>query len=322
MFGRNASELADSYRAFSELEGAGFSLVQTFEHYQATLRGPGERTHAERVLSLLKRGKGLADSLAAAGGFRYFDVALIRVGETAGQLVELTRALSERYVLQAETEAQVRSAMMKPAVTLMIALFIAPSISLAKGDIGMGEYAIRSAGVLALLAFATYRGLRWFERARLDPSRAAAMDAFVVGFPVLGALARALSLERYCACLGLCLRSGLPLPQSLEIAAGAVSDGALQAASSRIRAQVEKGRAIGEAFTAAGYFDATVPLQIATGALSGKLPETLERLAAGYRQQIADRFKWLAEWVPRAAYACVAVFMVYWIFANYPRLPE
>lgn len=126
--------------------------------------------------------------------------------------------------------------------------------------------------VLALVALLV-RSLFRSEKIRY------ALDVFALKIPVLGDYRRQTSSALFAHTLGALLRSGLALVPALEIASSVLSNRVFGSAVRSAKVRVEEGSKMSAALREAGPFPDLVIQLISVGEESGKLDQTLTRLA-------------------------------------------
>jgi type II secretory pathway component PulF len=83
---------------------------------------------------------------------------------------------------------------------------------------------------------------------------------------------------------------------------------------------VDAGETPAEALHASGQFPELFASQYATGEISGKLDETLQRLHQYYQEEGSRKLRMVAQWTPRAVYLIIVAGVGYMIvrwWANY-----
>lgn len=256
------------------------------------------------VAERIERGEALSDAMSHnRQAFDGMYISMIRAGERAGTLPEIVEQMAV-YLEKIDTiQTKVRSAMAYPVTvlvfaivaTLFLLLQIVPTFKEIYGEMGQSlptltqqvvdaSDAIRSHMLLtfsivaALLVVLTLWG-------RTRPGRYM-KDTVTLNLPVFGNLMRRSVMSRFSRTLGMLLRSGLPVLESLELVKGAAANAVVEGAIDDAKASVAQGRSILEAFRATHKFPEMVIQLMATGEESGDLDGMLIKASDFYDRQV------------------------------------
>jgi type IV pilus assembly protein PilC len=275
------------------------------------------RAAARRLSEAVQAGAPLSRALEAEGQvFPPLVAQLVSTAESTGQL-DLAFDRAAHYLdRRAALRAQLVSSLIYPAVVVLVsaAVFwflttkVVPKFAafLAGRSVALpwstqlllqisdflSRYgvalALGAAGVAAvgLLGYRTARGRRAFDRV-------------VLSLPPVGGILRTAAMLHLSRTLGLLLRSGLPLLESLRVLEGSFPNRTYAAVVAEAREAVVRGALISEGFDA----PVVSPLcrqVMAVGEQTGALDEVLEELGAFYDRQLQQRIKTLATLVEPA----------------------
>jgi len=263
----------------------------------------------------LESGETLAGAMAAhPEAFSTMYVSMIRAGERAGTLDILVGQLAT-YLERADTiQTKVRSAMAYPVFVLAFVLIagiflllqVVPTFSGVYADMGQ-ELPALTRGMLAASAMLrnhaviVFTGLGLFALAITIAFRTAAgrllRDRFVLSVPIFGPIVRKAVMSRFSRTLGILVRSGLPIMDSLTMVAGAAGNAVIAQAVEEARDNLAAGAGVTDAFRRTGRFPEMVLQMMATGEEAGNLETMLLKTSDFYDRQVEAATNGLAQLV-------------------------
>ena len=228
---------------------------------------------------------------------------LVRAGELGGNLADVVGRLSNYLNMMLELRERLVSAMLYPFILLLVAgssllavlVFVLPEFETLFADMGitlplltrlvMGGAAIFNQYWWVLLIFAVI-GIAYFKLRYSDPGGRVQIDAFLIRLPFLGSFIKNWETARFSRNLSVLMNQGVPMTQSIAVAADAVGNRAI-AESLHIAAGDLR---LGGSISARLLQDNSLPRQasqmIQVGEESGELAPMLERVAALYDRKI------------------------------------
>ena len=268
--------------------GDALALLEQEETYKDLLAGMSQQADS---------GAPLSACLRESGRFPAYFCGLIEVGEGTGRTEEALSALSRYYEQRARLDRQVRSALLYPAVMLVLMLLVI-GVLLVKvlpifNDvyISLGSRLTGVAGGLLALG-------RWLDSAMpvlwaLLAAVVALCAAFALadGFrdKLLGVwrrrqgdrgVSRRINNARLTQALSMGMASGLPLEKALELSASLLSDN--PAAQARCRScceQLDQGVSLAQAMRASALLPASACRLLELGQRSGSADMAMEKIA-------------------------------------------
>ncbi len=268
--------------------GDALALLEQEETYKDLLAGMSQQADS---------GAPLSACLRESGRFPAYLCGLIEVGEGTGRTEEALSALSRYYEQRARLDRQVRSALLYPAVMLVLMLLVI-GVLLVKvlpifNDvyISLGSRLTGVAGGLLALG-------RWLDSAMpvlwaLLAAVVALCAAFALadGFrdKLLGVwrrrqgdrgVSRRINNARLTQALSMGMASGLPLEKALELSASLLSDN--PAAQARCRScceQLDQGVSLAQAMRASALLPASACRLLELGQRSGSSDMAMEKIA-------------------------------------------
>ena len=104
--------------------------------------------------------------------------------------------------------------------------------------------------------------------------------------PVVGGLISMIEMSRFSHNLGVLYGAGLPVLQALEMVEDAIQNRVIRGQIRSRRERVEAGETLATSFTSSEHIPVLVARMIAVGEVSGRIEESLERVASYYDREI------------------------------------
>lgn len=312
---RSRRSLRSSRRAAVSLWARNFATLvgATVPVDRALATTADQATHDGLAAALLDvrrevlEGAGLAEAMERHRSFfPPVATAMVAAGEASGALDTVLDELATYLEETAELRAQVRAALMYPALmsavasvgVIVLLLFVVPRFSAILEDVG-GTLPLSTRVLIWLSSAVTGAWWLWllvvagliflFNHIRGRPDLRRRWHARRLGWPLVGELERSLLTSRFARTLGMLLTSGIaPLP-AMRIARAAITNDAVGEQMDRAIADVAEGSAI-----AAAVQHVLTPLatqMLAAGEESGRLEEMSRRIAAVHEAEVRRRLK-------------------------------
>jgi type IV pilus assembly protein PilC len=240
--------------------------------------------------------------------FPSFYVSILRSAELTGHLDNVMDELSGYIQRDLDARRKIRSAMIYPAVIMVMSLFtvliltafVLPrfrtfftaldaelplatrAMLTATGFLGRWWYAIL-AGLMA-------GGLALFLASQTGPGRQV-RDAMLLRLPVLRDVIREAIVERFCRILSSMVQAGVPLPDAMLVAAEATNNLVYRRALSRAREAMMQGEGLARPIHATGLFPSAANQMMRVGENTGTLDDQLATAASFYEQELDYRIK-------------------------------
>jgi general secretion pathway protein F len=266
------------------------------------LLGMEQRPSVEKLLSeilaAVKGGVPLSRALAGYPGlFGSFYVNMVRSGEASGKLGAVLTRLVEHLERMRELRDSVTSALIYPAILMVIAVFsvvgilvfvvpqfeslfhdakqalpIATSVMLAASrfTISNGLYLLAGlvlTGALAWRWMRTSSGQRWRQ-------------SLLSRMPLLGAIRHEYNIARFARTFGTLLSNGVPILTALEIAAETVDDELMRESIKTAAPKVKSGSRLADALQATGRFKPLGINLVRVGEETGSLDKMVLEMAS------------------------------------------
>ncbi|MDQ3621734.1 MAG: type II secretion system F family protein [Verrucomicrobiota bacterium] len=291
--------LEDFTRSLSSLLAANVPLSRALTILYKETSHPAAAAKWRELHDLVIDGVSLADAMSRSPDvFPRVYVAMVESGEAGGFLEVVLGQIADFQAREKELRAKVISALMYPAVLLLLAVavlifllvFFIPRFQtlfegfdaalplLTQAIVGVSNV-VRNYGVylLAALAAGIYFGRSWFAR---ESSRRL-WESWLLRAPIVGPLAAKLAMARFCRMLGTLLGAGVSLISALSVARRSLGYQTLIDLVADSTERVKKGEPLGASLAdCRALFAGSTLEMIAVAEESGRLDQELVRLAS------------------------------------------
>lgn len=286
---------------------SGLSLVEGLEVMAEKEGRTLSRTVLTSLIDALRQGKTLSMAmLTQTAVFPDLLVAMIRASERTS---DLDQAL-ERYVAYSEQLDSLRGKLVSAAtypvillvvgllVVLFLLVFVVPEFSKVYEDISTelplasqwllawGHFVKAHSTVLGAGLVTVIAGVVWTVR---QPAVRQGALAQLERIPGIGSRMRVFRLARFFRTVGMLLRGGIPVVQSLELVRELLPL-PMQQSLTRALLSIREGRAASDAFTENGLSTAVASRMLRVGERAGNLGDMMERIAAFHDEEMT---RWL-----------------------------
>lgn len=296
--------VARNTRLLATLLCAGVTLPESLQALTDQVESRRFKGILSDIANRVNEGTSLADALS-----RYPDLFLplyinmVRAGEASGSLETVLLRIADFMDQQEELKGKVTSAMIYPAImtvlsggiVIMLMVNVVPQIT--EMFDGMNaelpwntKFLIWLSDLLAswwFLIGAGVAGLVWlFRRWRATEVGRATGDTILLKLPIVGDMARKLSVARFARTLATMLASGVQLLQALDIVRSLLGNWVLEKVVATARDNIREGEGIAPALKRSGQFPVLVTHMIAVGERSGQLEAMLTDVANAYDREV------------------------------------
>ncbi len=290
-------ELTALCQHLAALSGSGISLSDCLHTFvQECPKGALKRTLQEVNLDL-EAGRKLSDAFDRhPQHFSPYFRASVWAGEASGNMAETLDRLSKYLVDKQETRQRVRNAFAYPVVLSFVIVGVVTFLMLYVVPIFAGVYKkmgvqlplatqvlVKTSDVLlnqpwVLVAPALVAGgfAVWVKKTKGGRMW---MDRWKVRLPLVGPLARQMTLNRFTRAFGEMMGAGVPVLQALDLAGRVTGNVAFDKDLEIVRADVQRGQGLTEPLRRTGWFSPSLLQVISTGEQSGRVPALLGRAA-------------------------------------------
>jgi general secretion pathway protein F len=326
-----ATDLALLTRQFATLLVAGLPLVEAL----GVLVDQAEKKPIKALLADIREqirgGKALSVVLETyEKDFSSIYVHMVRAGEASGALDQILFRLAEFLEKQLALRNKVTNAMLYPVIMLAIGsvilffliTFVVPKITMVfaqqKQALPWPTVALMSVSqffadywiVLVGLVLGGLYAMRRFVRTGAGRMTA---DRLVLKLPLIGDVARMVSISRLTSTLSTMLASGVQLLDAMDVSKRVMNNRVLEETVETARQNIREGETIADPLKRSGEFPALVTHMIAVGEKSGEMEEMLRRVSQIYDgevERVIARLTSLMEPIMILAMGAVVLFIV------------
>ncbi len=291
------ADLAMFSRRMADLADAGLPLDRVLQVVSEQSESLVLTEISEQVLKDVRGGSSVSDALAKHP--KYFPnvfTSTLKAGEQSGQFGEVAARLADFQENEVARKSQVVSALIYPAILLVVALgvvffiltFVIPKLSgtfAAQGDNlpGSTKLLLDMSDFLQkdwLIIIGSIVGVVVAYRIWVaTPSGAYTRDGLLLRLPVVGKIAVKGTVSRFARVLGTLLFGGVPILDAIELSGIASGNRVFQKSSEQVRSDVREGKPIAIAMRDAGAFPPVLTHMVAVGEETGDLPHMLKRVS-------------------------------------------
>jgi len=305
----SADQLAMFTRELATLLNAGLALDRALEVLIGIAEDEAVQAMLVRVRDAVRGGATLSAALASQSGiFSRLYLNMIRAGEAGGALGRVLLRLSEHLERADELRATVVSALIYPTILVAVSvisvmsllIFVVPQFTQLLEEsgktlpvatqivVGAGNF-LRGYWWAILIAAA---GAAYLFRRRLqDPAARLRWDAWLLRLPLAGDLIAKVEVARFARTLSTLIGNGVALLPGLSIANETLGNTMLAEALGRVAAELKAGRGLGRPMLQEGLFPRLAVHMVMVGEETGRLEETLLRVAEVYDREVQRALK-------------------------------
>jgi type IV pilus assembly protein PilC len=283
---------------------AGIPLIDAVDTLRAEVKSDRFRAVLADIGEALRGGETLSNAVAAHNDvFPNFYITILRSAELTGHVDAVLDQLSAYIERDEAARKKIKSAMTYPIVILVvaaiavtvIAAFALPRFKDFFSSLGAKlplstrillsiTNFITDYGLFLLLGVVMFVVLFWLY---LHTNRGRhARDRFVIRAPVLRELVQYTIVERFCRILSSMIRSGVQVPDAMEVAAGGTSYLIYKEALDKAREAMLRGEGMAGPIAVTGLFPGGVCQMMRVGEDTGTLDDQLETAAGFYGKEV------------------------------------
>jgi general secretion pathway protein F len=327
----SANDLALMTRQFATLLVAGLPLIDALGVLVDQAEKKPVKALFADIREQIRGGKALSAVLEQHGkDFSPIYVHMVRAGETSGALDQILFRLAEFLEKQLALKNKVTNALLYPALMLFVGVsvlfflmtFVVPKITavftnmqqaLPWPTVALMSISQFFADYWLLLAGLLIVGIVLVQRSvRTDRGRIAA-DRLILRLPLIGDVARMVSISRLSSTLATMLASGVQLLDALDVSKRVMNNRVLEETVEGARQNIREGETIADPLKRSGEFPALVTHMIAVGERSGEMEEMLRRVSQIYDgevERVITRLTSLLEPIMILAMGVIVFFIV------------
>lgn len=300
-------------RQLSTLLGAGLPLSQSLRTVSAQTANKQLKNVVEDIITSVEGGRSLVDSFGKHPTvFNPLFLALVEAGEASGTLDDSLQRIAAQQEKDAAMISKIRGAMTYPAIVLAVILLvvafmlftIVPQIKNLYVDlnqtlpfitaalIAMADFAINFWWLIILTTIGiVFFGVQYFK----TDQGIRVKDTIKLSAPLFGNMFRKLYMARFARTSQTLLKTGVPMLDTLRIAAEGVNNTIIAAAIDRAADKVKGGKALSKSLEKEEeHILPFVPQMISIGEQSGKIDEMLGKTAQVYEDELDEEIRALS----------------------------
>ncbi len=300
----SGKELALFTRQFATVLEAGLPIVKSLD----TLAMQQKNKYFKKVILDIKTkvegGSTLSDALAEYPKvFPILYIQMVKSGESAGNLDVVLKRLAEYLEKIEALKSKVKHAMIYPSLIVVVTIVVisiimifvipkfarlfaeagqtlpTPTIILLK--ISKNFKQIAGLTLLAIILFIIFIKLyRRSESGRYNTDKA------LLKLPLIGELFHKAAIARFARTFSSLLNAGVPLLQTLSIAADTAGNTVIKRAIEEVRINVSAGHNLADPMFFSGVFPYLLVEMVRVGETSGNLEEMLNKVADFYEEEV------------------------------------
>ena len=298
------SDMSVICRGISFILEAGIRLPEAFEIIAGHSSVRRVKKKLDEIRELLLKGESLHRAFESAG-LPKLSSGMCRAGEETGRLPDVMASLADYYERENKNRRSLAGALAYPALIFLMSLsvMIFSIVSVIPNFVVMfdAEGVKLPAPTLILMRIGEFFeacGLIFFI-CLLMLCAAFAVFAqspsgrYFIGFmktkiPIAGKIYIQLANTRFCQCVGMTIKAGLPPSRSMDILIPAINNPYLEKFIAQIFNEMMKGQSLSNSLSKIEFIDPMIAGMTRIGERSGRLPEVF-RHCAEYFESEADR---------------------------------
>jgi type IV pilus assembly protein PilC len=293
-------------RQLATLIDAGLPLLRGLDVLRKGEKNPTLKRTLQQLAESVEGGSTFSEALAQHPKvFNKLYVNMVRAGEAGGVLDVTLSRLADFQEKAQRIKNKVISAMVYPAVVIMVALGIVtflmivvipkfqeiftdllegkPLPTLTLFVLGCSNLVKNRFPLVAGCVAAVWIAIKMIGKTVKGRYY---LDKFKLNAPIFGQLIRKVGIARFTRTLGTLIASGVPILQALNIVRETSGNAVIAKAVSQIHDSVKEGERIVQPLEASGVFPAMVVSMVDVGEETGALPDMLMKVADVYDDEV------------------------------------
>lgn len=304
----SVAELSLVSRQLASLIQSGLPLDEALQISARQSRNIRVKTLLSQVRSRVLEGHTLAQAMSEhPAAFDRMYCAMVRAGESAGYLGEVMERLAEYTETGQQSRQKLQMALIYPLALLGVSVlvvsllmtFVVPRLvsmfassnrdlpGLTQALIVVSDFVASGWALLLLVVtIAAVVGFRWRLR---DVSARKRWHQFLLHIPLLSDMLRQMDSARFASTLAILLSSGVPLLESVRIAAQVLDNEVMRTATEQLAVRVQEGGSFSKSMQQADVFPPLLVQMAANGEANGTLAKQLAYAADNQERELQMR---------------------------------
>jgi len=273
---------------------------------------------SDRLLKGILTGDTLSQAMAKEQQFfSQLEIKTMSAGEISGNLAELMEKLAVYFESLQDVKYRLVAGMIYPAILLHAAIII-PAVPLlfTKSVFAFFARIIPMFILIYGAGFGIFFGYKVLSRPEMTEIRDTLAFKLPLGF---GRLFKNIAVIRFLQAFNCLYSAGVSITETIKLAADASGNKIFEKEVSRALQRVENGSGLTEAFADNVFLPPIVLDMFATGQMSGRLDETLDKAVWHLQNQVNLAVEAILKIVPVVVYLLVALYVASIIISFYAR---
>ncbi len=325
-------------RQFGTMINAGLPLIQCLDILSTQSENKSLRKALAEIKVNVEGGATFADSLRHHP--KVFDelyINMVHAGEVGGLLDTILARLSKHIEKAMKLKATIKSAMVYPAVILVVAgvviivlmIFVIPTFAAMFKEMSGGKVGLPTPtqividaseftqnyflyiGAAIVVAYYSFKAYYSTVKGRFQ------VDGLALKMPVVGDLIRKAAVAKFTRTLGTLITSGVPVLDGLNITAKTAGNKVIEKAILDARVSISGGKTISEPLAQSNIFPKMVTHMIAVGETTGALDAMLGKVADFYEEEVDAAVATLTSMLEPAMMVFLGVVIGFIVIAMY-----
>ncbi len=302
-------ELMHVSRQLAAFVRAGVPIVEAIDVIREETRDKTLAAVLNEVAVSLRQGESLSEALAPhEDAFPAFYLSVLRSAELTGHLDDVLDRLATYLERDLDARRKIRSALTYPVLVLFMAgisvavmsVFVLPRFTtffesfdaelplptrmLVAGATFFGRFGLFIPFLLLVAVVGAVLSVRTARGRMLR-------DRLLLALPAVGGVVRFSVTERFCRVLASMVRAGVPLPDSLHIAAVGAHNVVFERSLAVARDEMLEGQGLARPIARTKLFPRAVTQMLRVGEDTGTLDDQLESMATYYERELDHKIK-------------------------------
>jgi type IV pilus assembly protein PilC len=305
------SDLVLFTRQLSSMLASGLTLMRSLEILKDQMQNPNMAEIVTTIINDVEEGKTLAQAIEKhPKAFSLIYVSIIKAGEQSGLLDKVLSRLADNLEKQAKLKSTIRSALMYPAVVIVLMavvmavmmIFVLPQLTVLYTNLGVSlplptqivigiSTAMTNFWPIVLVALVL--GIAGFRKWSKTPDGTLIIDTLILKMPVFGNLIKKTILAEFARTFGLLVGTGTLVVEALIEVSDTTGNINYKNAIVAVSRQVEKGVTISEAMSHSPLFPSLLIQLVKIGEQTGKIDDTLNKASEYFEREVDEAVKGL-----------------------------
>jgi general secretion pathway protein F len=327
------AEMSSFMRQIASLLAAGIPLLDTLQATQDQSESDHQKKIISEIRNQVREGQTFADALTTASAdFDGLTVAMVRAGETGGNLAEVLTQVADLKEASLRRDNAIKSAMIYPfimgligtGVIIFLLAYVVPKIIVIFED--MGHALPLSTRILIIITdllvnygilfgFLVLAGMIAGSKYIKTEKGKEKLDTASLKVPLVGPLMRAAILARWSHTTSVLLQSGVPLLKTLKLSADISHNVVYARAIEKASLMIREGGAIAASLAQSGLFPPIAIQMIAAGEKSGQSAKLLMQVARDQGAELENRISVLMALVQPALIVAMGLIVGFIVIA-------